>query len=56
MPPSLCLCISQPANIFIAKSNLGLKLIDYGSARRIKNWEAGDTLAIVDYVAFTGGL
>lgn len=43
----------RPANIFIAKSNLGLKLIDYGSARRIKNWEAGDTLAIVDYVAFT---
>ena len=44
----------QPANIFIAKSNLGVKLIDFGSARRIKNWKEGDMLAIVSYVAFTG--
>lgn len=43
----------RPANIFIAKSNLGLKLIDYGSARRIKNWKEGDMLAIVSYAAFT---
>lgn len=46
----------QPANIFIAKSNLGVKLIDFGSARRIKNWKEGDMLAIVSYVAFTGEL
>ena len=46
--------ILQPANIFIAKSNLGVKLIDYGSARRIKNWKEGDMLAIVSYAAFTG--
>lgn len=43
----------RPANIFIAKSNLALKLIDYGSARRIKNWKDGDMVAIVCYTAFT---
>ena len=48
--------VSQPANIFIAKSNLALKLIDYGSARRIKNWKDGDMVAIVCYTAFTGRL
>ena len=31
-----------------------MKLIDYGSARRIKNWKEGDMLAIVSYAAFTG--
>ena len=33
-----------------------MKLIDYGSARRIKNWKEGDMLAIVSYAAFTGRL
>jgi len=31
-----------------------VKLIDFGSARRIKNWKEGDMLAIVSYPAFTG--